>query len=65
MERPTLARLSSTFTSGAIWLWLWLSVKLPQPQPHTRICTQTGQRTLRATQVRAALFHGYVATDRT
>jgi hypothetical protein len=32
-------------------------VKLPQPQPCTY--TQTGQRALRATQVRAALSHGY------
>jgi hypothetical protein len=30
-------------------------VKLPKPQPRTRTYTQTGQSTLRATQVRAAL----------
>jgi hypothetical protein len=30
-------------------------VKLPQPQLRTRTYTQTGQSTLRATQVRAAL----------
>jgi hypothetical protein len=39
-----------------------LSVKLPQPQLRTRTYTQTGQSTLRATQVRAALAHAYDAT---
>jgi hypothetical protein len=37
-------------------------VKLPQPQLRTRIYTQTGQSTLRATQVRAALSHAYAVT---
>jgi hypothetical protein len=32
-------------------------VKLPCPQPRTRTDTQTVQRALRATQVRAALSH--------
>jgi hypothetical protein len=36
--------------------------KLPQPQPRTRTDTQTGQRTLRATQVRAALSNAYATT---
>jgi hypothetical protein len=36
--------------------------KLPQPQPRARIYTQTGQITLRATQVRAALSHAYAVT---
>jgi hypothetical protein len=35
------------------------TVKLPQPQLRTRTYTQTGQSTLRATQVRAALSHAY------
>jgi hypothetical protein len=38
------------------------SVKLPQPQLRTRTYTQTGQSTLRATQVRAALSHAYAVT---
>jgi hypothetical protein len=38
------------------------NVKLPQPQPRTRTYTQTGQSTLRATQVRAALSHAYAVT---
>jgi hypothetical protein len=38
------------------------SVKLPQPQMRTRTYTQTGQSTLRATQVRAALSHAYDVT---
>jgi hypothetical protein len=37
-------------------------VKLPQPQLRTRTYTQTGQSTLRATQVRAALSHAYAVT---
>jgi hypothetical protein len=37
-------------------------MKLPQPQPRTRTDTQTGQRALRATQVRAALSHAYAST---
>jgi hypothetical protein len=39
-------------------------IKLPQPQPRTRTDTdtQTGQRALRATQVRAALYHAYATT---
>jgi hypothetical protein len=37
-------------------------VKLPQPQLRTRKYTQTGQSTLRATQVRAALSHAYAVT---
>jgi hypothetical protein len=37
-------------------------VKLPQPQLRTRTYTQTGQSTLRATQVRAALSHAYGVT---
>jgi hypothetical protein len=43
---------------------LRVCVKLPhpQPQPRTPTYTQKGQRTLRATQVRAALSHAYVAT---
>jgi hypothetical protein len=40
----------------------YLSVKLPQPQLRTRTYTQTGQSTLRATQVRAALSHAYAVT---
>jgi hypothetical protein len=39
--------------------YLHKAVKLPQPQPRTRTYTQTGQSTLRATQVRAALSHAY------
>jgi hypothetical protein len=39
-----------------------LLVKLPQPQLRTRTYTQTGQSTLRATQVRAALPHAYAVT---
>jgi hypothetical protein len=42
--------------------WLTDSVKLPQPQLRTRTYTQTGQSTLRATQVRAALSHAYAVT---
>jgi hypothetical protein len=38
------------------------SVKLPQSQLRTRTYTQTGQSTLRATQVRAALSHAYAVT---
>jgi hypothetical protein len=38
------------------------SVKLLQPQLRTRTYTQTGQSTLRATQVRAALSHAYAVT---
>jgi hypothetical protein len=34
-------------------------VKLPQHQPRTRTHTHTGQSTLRATQVRAAMSHAY------
>jgi hypothetical protein len=37
-------------------------VRLPQPQLHTRTDIQTGQRTLRATQVRTALSHAYDVT---
>jgi hypothetical protein len=37
-------------------------VKLPQPQLRARTYTQTGQSTLRATQVRAALSHAYAVT---
>jgi hypothetical protein len=37
-------------------------VKLQQPRPRTRTYTQTGQSTLRATQVRAALSHAYAVT---
>jgi hypothetical protein len=37
-------------------------VKLPQPQLRTRTYTHTGQSTLRATQVRAALSHAYAVT---
>jgi hypothetical protein len=37
-------------------------VKLPQPQLRTRTYTQTGQSTLRATHVRAALSHAYAVT---
>jgi hypothetical protein len=37
-------------------------VKLPQPQFRTRTYTQTGQSTLRATRVRAALSHAYAVT---
>jgi hypothetical protein len=37
-------------------------VKLPQPQLRTRTYTQTGQSTLRATQVRASLSHAYAVT---
>jgi hypothetical protein len=37
-------------------------VKLPQPQLRKRTYTQTGQSTLRATQVRAALSHVYAVT---
>jgi hypothetical protein len=37
-------------------------IKLPQPQPRTRTDNQIGQRALRATQVRAALYHAYVTT---
>jgi hypothetical protein len=37
-------------------------IKLPQPQPRTCTDTQTGQRALRATQVRAALSHAYATT---
>jgi hypothetical protein len=37
-------------------------VKLRQPQLRTRTYTQTGQSTLRATQVRAALSHAYAVT---
>jgi hypothetical protein len=37
-------------------------VKLPQPQLRTRTYTQTGQSTLRATQVRAAPSHAYAVT---
>jgi hypothetical protein len=37
-------------------------IKLPQSQPRTRTDTQTGQRTLRATQVRSALSHAYATT---
>jgi hypothetical protein len=37
-------------------------VKLPQPQLRTRTYTQTGQSSLRATQVRAALSHAYAVT---
>jgi hypothetical protein len=37
-------------------------VKLPKTQPRTRTYTQTGQSTLRATQVRAALSHAYAVT---
>jgi hypothetical protein len=39
-----------------------ITVKLPQPQLRTRTYTQTGQSTLRATQVRAALSHAYAVT---
>jgi hypothetical protein len=37
-------------------------VKLPQPQLRTRTYTQTGQSTLRATQIRAALSNAYAVT---
>jgi hypothetical protein len=37
-------------------------IKLPQPHPRTRTYTQTGQRALRATQVRATLSHAYTTT---
>jgi hypothetical protein len=37
-------------------------VKLPQPHPRTRTDKQTGQRAVRATQVRAALAHVYATT---
>jgi hypothetical protein len=37
-------------------------IKLPQPQLRTRTYTQTGQSTLTATQVRAALSHAYAVT---
>jgi hypothetical protein len=37
-------------------------VKLPQPQLRTRTYTQTGQSTLRATQVRAARSNAYAVT---
>jgi hypothetical protein len=39
-----------------------INVKLPQPQLRARTYTQTGQVTLRATQVRAALPHAYAVT---
>jgi hypothetical protein len=37
-------------------------IKLPQPQPRMRAYTHTGQRALRATQVRSALSYVYATT---
>jgi hypothetical protein len=37
-------------------------IKLPHTQPRTYTYTQTGQRALRATQVRAALSHAHATT---
>jgi hypothetical protein len=43
-------------------LLIKIIVKLTHTQPRTRTYIQTGQRALRATQVRAALSHVYATT---
>jgi hypothetical protein len=55
------AKFAETFAWGG-WLRAAETVKLPQPQLRTRTYTQTGQSTLRTTQVRAALSHAYAVT---
>jgi hypothetical protein len=55
-------RRKASFVAGGHTTDTPHAVKLPQPQLRMRTYTQTGQSTLRATQVRAALSHAYAVT---